>query len=338
MTLRAIDILKEALKIFAKHSNFIFFAALTSLPLFVFSLYFENRLQIFLLQTSQFLQEENHETTNSLGTKTIQDYFVVDVYAERPGADWLLPLAMLRKLSNDLFQEFLHLGFLYLVPFNLLQLVSVIVIVDLASKIYREEKALTFKDMFGMRFDGERLQGIIVTFLFVVLFSTCTLIGFICLLITYSSFMAYFPKNRYFYSYDISYFVADISVHAIYGSNLMLLTGIYLAWSAIWNLGLVVSVLEGKYVVRALGSSAYLCLRNLQNGMVLMLVFSLWEMGSRLLGFLSFVSDRRWVFVVAQSGLFCLESAVKWVGFVVYFEDCIRRLFRKTVDVGEEES
>ncbi|EXB82621.1 hypothetical protein L484_027800 [Morus notabilis] len=337
--LKASGILKKALTVFTKNTNFIIFTSLVSLPFFCFSLYFETSLQNFLLQTSAFLlQGKDHETPEREFLQFGNGSYVITLhsYFEHHETNWSLPLDIVRKLNSDLFRELLQLGFLYLVPFHLLELLTVLVIVDFASKIYREDKSFTFNDMLDVKTDGARLRGILITYGYVVLLSTCTLFGFIWLLATYSSALRYYDSDNGFILR--SYLLgrgSDVFFHLVYGANLLLLIGIYLVWSAIWNLGLVVSLLKGTYGAKALGSSAYLSLRNAHNGVILMLVFSVWGVGLRLIPCLVFGGYKTWGWIVAQTSLFCFGNALKWVSFVVYFDDCIKRIFGKKVDAEE---
>ncbi|PON59315.1 hypothetical protein PanWU01x14_160640 [Parasponia andersonii] len=55
--LEAIDILKEAVKVYAKNINFIIIAILTSIPFFCFSVYNETFLQKILLETSEIFKQ-----------------------------------------------------------------------------------------------------------------------------------------------------------------------------------------------------------------------------------------------------------------------------------------
>lgn len=336
--LKAFGIIKEALIVFTKNTNFTILTFLISLPLFCFSLYFETSLQNFLLQTTALLQvkDETPEVVDQLVELTSEFtvvYYdsVVDV---SQGTNWSL-LDIVRKFDNDLFHQLGQLVFLYLVPLHLLELVTVLVIVDLAAKIYRQGKSLGFSDLFDIKLDGARLRGVLVTYVYVVFFSTCTLLGFIVLLVTYTDVLRYFPfrHSNFFYVSAFRSLDFDVFFHLVYGTNLLLFLGFHLGWSAIWNLGLVMSVLKaGIYGAKALGSSAFLSLRNVQNGMILMLVFSIWGVWLRL-PCLVFGCHKKWVWIVAQSSLICLGNALKWVSVVVYFDDCIKRIFGKKVDV-----
>ena len=121
----------------------------------------------------------------------------------------------------------------------------------------------------------------------------------ICLLITFSTVLRYFPFE-----------------YLLTCSNILLLIIIYLAWSPIWNLGLVISILEWIYRVNRLGSTTFLGLRNFQNWVILMLMFSIWELG---LGFLcltfGYYKIRLGIYI--QIGLFCMGHALKCASFVM---------------------
>ncbi|XP_062110272.1 uncharacterized protein LOC133822078 [Humulus lupulus] len=315
--MKVFDILKETLTIFYKNINFVFFTILTSLPLFCFLIYYETFLQKFLLKSTESLPLRN---TSSY----IRPYSSL-------GDSWFLPVDIVRNLNKYHFNELIQMGFLYLVPLHLLELCSLLVTVDLSSKIYREDKALTFMDMLHLRIDKARLRGTVITFLYVVFVSTCTLLGFIWLLLTSSAVFRIFTHenvivlNNLVWVSSLGFYLFD---HLLYGSNLLLLVIIYLPWCAIWNLGLVISILEGMSGIKALGSAAYLSLRNTQNGVSLVLIFTIWELGLRALC-LYFGCYETWIGIVGLISLLCLGNALKWVSFVVYFQDCIRRISRK---------
>ncbi|KAM6562188.1 hypothetical protein CsatB_022186 [Cannabis sativa] len=321
--MKVFDILKETLTIFHKNINFIFFTILTSLPLFCFLIYYETFLQKFLSQSAENLP---------LPKKT-------GPFIPSLGNPWLLPIDMFRNINKYHFNELFQMCFLYLVPLHLLEFINLIFTVDLSSKIYREEKALTFFDMFHLRIEKVRLRATFVTFLYVVFLSTCTLLGFIWLLVTYSAvFRLFFTPERsgiVLNNFErVSSLGFNLFHHLIYGSNLLFLVIIYLPWCAIWNLGLVISILEGICGIKALGSAAYLSLRNTQNGVGLVLIFTIWELGLRALC-LYFGCYKTWFGIIGLISLLCLGNAVKWASFVVYFQDCIWRVSKKKT--GEEQ-
>ncbi|XP_062110271.1 uncharacterized protein LOC133822077 [Humulus lupulus] len=324
-TMKVFDILKETLTIFYKNINFVFFTILTSLPLFCFLIYYETFLQKFLFQCIENLPLLER-------TSYIPLYY--DPYYGQYYDPWSLPVDIVRNLNKYHFNELIQMGFLYLVPLHLLELFSLLVTVDLSSKIYREDKALTFMDMLHLRIDKARTGATVITFLYVVFLSTCTLLAFIWLLITYSAvLMIPTPESEIvlYNSVGMSSLGFDLFDHLLYGSNLFLQVIIYLPWCAIWNLGLVISILEGTCGLKALGSAVYLSLKSLVNGVSLVIIFTIWELGLRALC-LYFGSYKTWLGIVGQISLLCLGNALKWVSFVVYFQDCVRRVSRKKTD------
>ena len=99
-------------------------------------------------------------------------------------------------------------------------------------------------------------------------------------------------------------------------------------------MSLVVSILEGIYGTEALALSSYYSRGSDWCGIILMLVFFVWEMGLRL-PCLYIGCYQRGIGIVAQSSFFCLGTALKWVVCVVYFHSCIERTLEKKVDVEE---
>ncbi|KAK7843235.1 hypothetical protein CFP56_012815 [Quercus suber] len=142
------DILKEALIITFKNFNFIIFILLTSLPLFGFMVYYESFLQETLVET-------------------------YDILKQTPGySGWPVPNFIYNKMTKHVFYELLQLGFLYLVPLHLLELCTVIVTVDLSSKIHAQERPMTLKEMIHKPICGARLRGTFITSIYVLYIST----------------------------------------------------------------------------------------------------------------------------------------------------------------------
>ncbi|KAL5552918.1 hypothetical protein UlMin_040319 [Ulmus minor] len=293
--LEVIDILKQALKIFTKNINFIIFTVVASLPLFFFSVYYEILLLNFLLETTEILKEP-------------PGYF---------NFSWPIPFGIAKKLNKNFLHQLLQLGTLYLVPLNLLELSSVLVIVDLASEIYKENRSITLKDMIHKPIEKARLKGAFISSILFVFLSTCTLLGLIWLVTTY-----FFVLRNPLYNV---FFVL------VCGTAFVVLLTAYLTWSSLWNMSLVISILEGIYGAEAFALSAYFSRGNDQRGLVLMLVFFVWEVVLRLPCF-CFGCTRTETVILVQIGLSCLGNALKWVASMVYFFDCKNRVLEKKVD------
>ncbi|GMY26196.1 hypothetical protein FCV25MIE_21438 [Fagus crenata] len=192
--LNAFDILKEALVIIFKNFNFIIFIFLASIPLFCFMVYYEIFLQRNLVETSNIIKQT-------------------------PGG-WPIPDFIDNKMTKHVFYALLQLGFLYLVPLHLLELCTVVVTVDLSSKIYAEERPMTLKEMILKPIYGARLGGTFITSIIVLYLSTCTLLGLIWLV-------------TYFVILENS--MIEVFLAVLYGVAFVALLTKYLEWSAMWN-------------------------------------------------------------------------------------------------------
>ncbi|KAL0004164.1 hypothetical protein SO802_011725 [Lithocarpus litseifolius] len=311
--LEVFDVLRAALAISFKNFNFIIFIFLTSLPFFCFMFYYEIFLQRTLVETSNSVNEP-------------PGYF----YRKIP--DYSTEKIMSLQITKDLFQKLFHLGFLYLVPLHLAEFCSVIVIVDLASKIHVEERPLTLKEMKEMihkLYYGERLRGTFITSIYILFVSTCILIGLIWL--NTNSFQLGLMWLFADYRFIIRDSAIDVFFAVFYGIAFVALLTKYLEWSAMWNMSVVISVLEGIYGGEAFALSAYFSKGSEGRGLLLMLVFFVWGLGLRLpcLYFGCYEGGRG---IVAQISSFCLGNVLKWVVCMVYFYDCKKRILEKKVD------
>ncbi|XP_057251825.1 uncharacterized protein LOC104897410 [Beta vulgaris subsp. vulgaris] len=110
----------------------------------------------------------------------------------------------------------------------------------------------------------------------------------------------------------------------------------YLDWSVSWNMGMVISVLEGENGIDALELSAYYGKHCKQIGFRLMLVFFVYSVALRIPFVLVSMCNYVNVRIVVTVGLVCLGSLVKWVALVLYFYDCKAQVWLKKDDeVGE---
>ncbi|XP_060669223.1 uncharacterized protein LOC107428621 [Ziziphus jujuba] len=290
-----LDILKKALQISSKNINFIIFILIISSPLFCFLVYYEFFLQKFLVETFENLYDP-------------PDYFYYY---------WLEIFHIAERLNKKTFLEFIQLVFLYLVPLHLLEFCTVLVIVDLTSKIYSEERPMTLKDLLNMPVEVTRLKGTFITFVYVAILSVCTLLGLTWLVTTY------FILLRSCFSY--------VLFAAVCGAIFVSVLTIYSALSAECNMSIVISILEGIYGVEALALSAYFSRGNYRCGLNLMLVFLLWGIGLRL-PCLYFGCYEEGYGIVAQISLVCLGNALKWIVCVVYFHECKKQILEKKYD------
>lgn len=303
--LEAFDILRKAFTISASNINFLIFTILTSLPLFFFLVYYEPFLQRFLLEISEIQEPSPSHYFNYYGSRVRPFQF-----------QWSIPTVITRKLNNEFPGGLIQLALVYLIPFHLLELSTVLVIVDLASKIYirreglEEEPPLTLNEMIHGPFDITTLLGTVVTFVYVIIMSTCTLLGLVWLAATY---------------YVVVMFFHDVLVVLWCLVAFVALLTMYLGWSAGRNMSVVISILERRHGTKAMALASCYSIGNGWRGFRLMLVFFAWEVCLRLPG-IYFGCKKSWsVGILTQIGLFCLGNVVKWVAFTIYFYDCKNR-------------
>ncbi|KAM5566738.1 hypothetical protein ABKV19_015065 [Rosa sericea] len=297
--LEAFDILKKAFTISATNIKFLIFTILTSLPLFCFLVYYEPFLQRFLLEISEILKPSK------------DDYF--SYWSSRP-FQLSIPTDITTKLNNEFPGGLVQIALLYLIPLHLLELSTVLVIVDLASKTYtrqeEEEPPLTLMEMFHKPFDVTRVLGTLVTFVYVVIMSTSSLLGLVWLAAIY---------------YVVTMFFYDVLVIVWCWVGFVGLLTLYLGWIAALNMSVVISILEGRYRTKAIALAICYSVGNEWRGFRLMLVFFAWEVALRL-PCIYFGCKGTWsVGILTQIGLFCLGNVVKWVVFTIYFYDCKNR-------------
>ncbi|XP_022751894.1 uncharacterized protein LOC111300530 isoform X1 [Durio zibethinus] len=297
------EIIKESLKIPFKNPYFILFTFLTSLPLFCFLVLCEIILQHILIETGKILQETPDPFRKILG----DDYSrVLDI----------------GHLLEEVSPEVLLLGFLYLGILHCLDLFNTIATVDVASIIYAGEKSITLKDMFFIPVKESRFKGPLIT-------SICSLSLAFLILIGLLSFATYI----YITSADVLFMLLFVVIF-------IALLGKYMEWSAIWNMGIVISVLEEKQGDVALLISSYLSRCNRPCGFFLMLVFFIWRFALRFsclyVGWNNGGSSL--VITVVHISLVSLLNLLKWMSILVYFYDCKKQSAYQHTDVEEAKS
>ncbi|KAL9240936.1 hypothetical protein vseg_015101 [Gypsophila vaccaria] len=215
---------------------------------------------------------------------------------------------------------------LQLVPFYmiftpLVELLSITMITKLAAKTYAGETEMTVCDVFCQK---NRLKGTLVTSLLAQLLSTSNIVGLFWTLANYyvltsSGFYydTYLPRDMYMNSLLVGF-------HAVFFLAFLYK---FLDWSAIWNMAIVVSVLEDEFGFEALEVSGYCRKHGKQTGFQLMCVFFVYSVVIRLP--LLFGGVIVTVIVVV---LFCLGNLVKWVALVLYYYKCKSLIFVKKVD------
>ncbi|TKY58629.1 hypothetical protein E2542_SST15697 [Spatholobus suberectus] len=291
------DILRESVVIYFRNLNFIIFTFLTSLPLFSIMVYFEIYLQEILVETSNIVNLPH-------------DHYTHYGYSYRPDLT-------IRRFNKDYFLKLILLGFLYMVPLYFLEFVSAVVTIDLASKLHSKEKKMTLKEMFETPFDLSKLRGSFVTSVYVLFLTTTHQLGLLWIVLNYHVFL----KN--FSCYVLFAVIGSMAFAKV--------LRMYLEWSAMWNMSLVISVLEGIYGIDALAVSAYFGRGCHRRGLFLMLIFFAWGHLLRLSCYhIGGYEQGNGIFV--QVGLFCMVNPLKWVVCMIYFHDCKEGKLEKKTD------
>ncbi|XP_012081910.1 uncharacterized protein LOC105641871 [Jatropha curcas] len=295
-------IIKESLRIPFKNPNFIIFAFLTSLPLFCFSSVYEIIFQKTIIETRYIIQE----------TITPDNPYGNFEYSYEA-------LLNFEKWIGKISRKFLLLVLFYLGILHFLDLLNTVAVVEITSLIYKEEKAMNLKAMFSRFINETRLKGPLITSIYVLLLASLISFGLVSLLpyilIGYTAFF-----------FTVPFLVLYIS---------LLIK--YIDWSAIWDMGIVISVLEEKQGDVAIIASSYLSRGSRLYGFFLMLVFFGWRVALRLsLLYAGFKTGGGEVMrTVLQSGFICFGVVLKWVIFVVYFYDCKKQSLEGKIDAEE---
>ncbi|PON59309.1 Transmembrane protein [Parasponia andersonii] len=117
-----------------------------------------------------------------------------------------------------------------------------------------------------------------------------------------------------------------IFFHVVHGITFAAAMAVWSGFCAFWNMGVVLSVLEGKRGLGAFSASGDLMKGNMTRGTILMVIDTAWRISLVLPGFFL-----RWDFFggvgykVAQEWLFSTATVLNWVVLVVYYYDCKNR-------------
>ncbi|KAJ9683467.1 hypothetical protein PVL29_019164 [Vitis rotundifolia] len=303
-------ILKETLTILYKNPSFIILTFLTSLPLFCSLLAHEIIFDQTLIETAKFRpQESSYKVRCSDSANGMSSCFY----------QVISPLDTIKEMIEKVTVRYLLLGLSYLGIVHLLDLFSTIVIVNSASVIYAGEKRMNLKERWHRSIGGVRLKGPLITSIYALLMSSLSLLGLVSLV-------------THFYMT-----LRAILIAIFFGLLSIACLAKHMEWNAIWNMGVVMSVLEEKQGVIALGVSAYVSRGCRRRGLSLMLIFFVWRLALRLSClYVGWSEGGSGIVVTAvQVSLVCFGNVLKWVAFMVYFYDCKKRFLEKKVDVEQ---
>ncbi|GMP82825.1 hypothetical protein CsSME_00036967 [Camellia sinensis var. sinensis] len=157
--------------------------------------------------------------------------------------NWPVPTYIQGWLLRYFGFKLIQLGFLYIFPLHLLELFTMIVTVDLTSKLYRGETPSTPREMGQRPIKEARFKAPFITSIHVLYLSTSTILGLTLLVTLY-----YFISRNIFYGY---FFV--VAFAAVFAAVL----GNYLEVCALCNMRMVISVLERINWAEAIALSDY---------------------------------------------------------------------------------
>ncbi|KAK9001611.1 hypothetical protein V6N11_083391 [Hibiscus sabdariffa] len=210
-------------------------------------------------------------------------------------------------MANDFFYKLVQLALYRLLPLHLSELCVAVVTVELTSRTYTKEKPITVAEMVRRLVKKERCKGVLFTSMYVHFVSTGFLLVSTWLVTNY-----YIIVMNFFYNPFTAAFLRIVGVALLVK---------FLEWSVIWNVSIVVSMLEGIHGADALGLSVYLCRGIERRGFLLMLVFFVSSIGIRFAWFYGGSREKRWR-MVAGVGLICMGKVMKWIICVIYFYRC----------------
>ncbi|KAI3409375.1 uncharacterized protein J3R85_019375 [Psidium guajava] len=301
-------ILGEALRISATSPRFLILAFLAAFPLFCSLLLNEFLLQQTLLNTAHFAFDGISDCSTS------------------DGITWCIrvePVDVLKKWVGEASQGLVLMGALFLVFVSPLDLLNTIVLVHNASAIYGGENLPNLRGFFLGPLKQIGFRGPLVTFMLALVLCCVTLAGLVSL-----------ASSIYALS---SSFLVDGFPSVLFGVFFAALFVKYMEWSATWNTGIVISILEEKHGDIALGVAAYLSRGSRRKGLALMLTFFIWRLALRLscLYFAWQSKESGFVALIVQVCLVCLGNVVKWPVFMVYYCDCKKQFLEKKMDVED---
>ncbi|KAF8086620.1 hypothetical protein N665_0619s0013 [Sinapis alba] len=308
-------------------------------------IFFELSLQTTLSFTYQFLlQTSNYLTYQSL-------------YQQRN--IWV-------DLSeNDLIPWLIKTSHLIFFPYTILGLLTTTTIIAASSTVYTsKEDPLGLLDLDTLRLIHrsiktcqKRLGGCLITSLYVLLLSTFVFLFFLpfFLLFLFGVFSHWaeklnfvsFVHGRQTFLDLVVPFLIYAKVVLVQATFFMYLTAKFIKWSAIWNISLVVSVLEedgedgeeGIYGRDALSLSAWYRKGHKTRDVWMMLVFLVFTLATRMPCLYSKCSlsssGKGILYTSLYVGLICVENVVKWLACVARYHDCKTRPLRKKADIEQ---
>lgn len=313
--LEFVGIIKEALKIPIKNPKFIFTILLTFFPLFCSLCLHETMFQRALIESLRSQADDPPPHEGSVISQAPYGDFVITFRSVRP-----TPGVFRGWICNFISGKLLVQSFTLLAIIHLFDLLNTIITVSTASAIYAQEKETLTKPFIENKV--ALFKGPLITSIYALLLNSLALVGLFTL-----SINIYVMWSAFTF-FTLTYMLVFVALFTK-----------YIEWSAVWNTGIVISILEqNKHGDVALGVSAYISRGSRKRGFLIMLVFFAWSFGLRLSSLCVGWQKGNVVIevILAQACLDCLGSVMKWVAFMIYFYDCKKRFIEKKFDGSAE--
>ncbi|XP_021726986.1 uncharacterized protein LOC110694129 isoform X1 [Chenopodium quinoa] len=330
--LKSFEFLKSALKIFTSNTKFMLFMILSILPLFVFMVFYEIKLQksLSFLSSNPLLMQHypisvtmypyNSSLINSTASNSVDNYQGV-LYD-----DEFTSYTTYTDQRREFFLNTFQFSLFYLLLYPFLEFFSLSLTTKIASKVLAAEKLSTFKELFHQKVN---FGGPFTTYLCVHLLSSTTLLGLSWIRLLSK---VLFSGPRY-YDQSISFwYVLFVALQSV---MFLALLYKYLDWSAFWNMGMAISCKEEQTGVAALGLSEYYGRHCKKTGFQLMLGFFVFGNALRLPCLYAGLCNGSVAGVMITSIVIMsvsIGNLVKWIAFLLYFEYCKQQTMEKKVD------
>ncbi|KAM7272586.1 hypothetical protein ACFE04_027249 [Oxalis oulophora] len=307
-------IIKEVLSISTTNWKFIILSFLTCFPLFSSLLLFQLLFTQDVLETLLIIYPTDTQTIHD-GGFTIRSITIYGPYSNG--------FPFIRRLFANVYHKFLFYGPLYMLSVHLLSLLNTIAIVHSSSAIYAGDQNISLNKMLNEPFTKVGFFRPLVTSIYVLLLNTVVVIGLLC-----------FATNIYLST-------SFVFCAFFFGLLFKALITKFIEWSAIWNTGVVISVLQEQHGYIPIGVAALISRGCRLRGSLLMLVFFMWRLVLRsYFVYLWWQNQGNGPFLVVISIItafsLCLENVLKGVTFMVYFYDCKKRFMEKKIDLEND--
>lgn len=244
---KSIEILKSAVTILCtSNTKLLFLMVLATLPFFLFMVIYEFNVHKLL-----------SDAVSDLLGRTSSIYYYSYDFDYTTKTNWFRNLVPFHLVLSPLMEFF-----------------GLTIIINIASQVYAGEQESSSEQVFNL---NKMVKGPFITCVLVQLLSTSTLVGLFWTLanhhiVTTGIYYHYMPRDSYIYMLSM-------------GSHALLFVALlykYLDWSAMWNMGIVISVLEEESGIEALEVSAFFGKHSRATGFQLMLVAFVYSEGVRL--------------------------------------------------------